>query len=105
MAYDYLLASGKYTEPCNSISYDVDELLGDAPRLLPIEGDPHPVALLRASDWVTISPLVLAPDPQFPSLDFLLSSLLAMWVQRPYTSSAFCLRLAAWIVSYFFHGG
>ena len=99
MAYDYLLASGKYTESHTSICYDVDELLGDAPRLLPLEGDHHPVALLRASDWMMVSPLALAPDPQFPSLDVLLSSLLATWLQRPYTSSAFCLRLAAWIVS------
>jgi hypothetical protein len=96
MAYD---SRGKYIEPHNSICYDVDELLGDAPCLLPLEGDHHPVALLGASDWMTISPLALAPDPQFPSLDILLSSLLTTWLQRPYTSSSFCLRLAAWIVS------
>jgi hypothetical protein len=94
MAYNCLIASGKYTEPCSRINYDVDELLGDAPRLLPIEGDRHPVALLRVSDWAVISPVVLSREPQFPALDNLLSSLLATWLQRPYTSSTFCLRLA-----------
>jgi hypothetical protein len=53
----------EYIEPHTSICNDVDELLGDAPRTLPVEGDHHPVALLRASDWMTISLLALAPDP------------------------------------------
>jgi hypothetical protein len=77
--YNYLLASGKYTEPCNSISYD--ELLGDAPSSSFGLGGP------------------LSREPQFPALDNLLSYLLATWLQRPYTSSSSCFRLAVWIQS------
>jgi hypothetical protein len=97
IAYDCLLASGQYTE-CPDFPPYVGGVLQEAPRLVPIEGSSRlPIALLQASDWPNLPPLPLSPDPKFPALHVLLSSLLQMWLQHPY--SEFSSWLAVWICS------
>ena len=95
IAYKCLLASGQYIECHHFPPYD-DGVLQDAPRLIPIEGPSRlPIALLQASDWPNLPPLPLSPDPKFPAVHVLLSSLLQMWLQHP--DSDFSSTLAWWI--------
>jgi len=97
IAYQCLLASGEYTE-CPHWFLRYLGVLQEAPRLLRTQEVTRlPIALLQASDWPNFPPLPLSPDPQFPSLDVLLSSLLQMWLQHPY--SAFSLCVGVWISS------
>jgi hypothetical protein len=96
-AFEYLIASGEYAAACSSVTdYDVG-LLAAAPRLVCAHGDGLPIALLKASDWPHIPPLILSREPQFPTLDILLSSLLETWLQEPY--SDLTSRVATWIVT------
>lgn len=92
--YMCLLASG---EACSTVAYCEQGLLETAPGLKPLEGGNIPIALLRASDWANLPPIALSPEPQFPSLHALLSSLLGTWLQQPF--SAFSSHLAVWITS------
>ena len=92
-----LLGSGEYTEVHCSTAYHGEGLLAAAPRLIPLQGDSLPIALLRASDWANIHSLNLSREPQFPPLCTLLSSLLGTWLQEPY--SRFSSRLSTWITS------
>ena len=63
-----LLGSGEYTEVHSSTAYHGEGLLAAAPRLIPLQDDSLPIALLRASDWAYIHPLSLSCGPQFPPL-------------------------------------